>query len=319
MKRFSHLGLMLYLLTGLVAILLLLTLVKSPKKVTVFSPLPSYLTNFENKQVSTIDIWTPILEYIQASNYPNITAKSALLYDLTTKKVLLEKDSKLKLPVASLAKIMTAIVALENQKQDDKYIVRKEHLVGENSMGVGQGEILSLNELLYGLILSSGNDAAEVMAGNFRSGRSEFIKAMNEKVKSLGLSNTNFTNPSGLEGDGKQYSTAYDLLVMTNFALTNFPQFRKVVATVEYNIPQSKTHKAYYLFNETSLLTSYLGVKGVKLGFTPEAGYAMVTYLEYEEHKIIGILLNSQNRRQEMKDLLDFGLRSLGIVPPPHS
>lgn len=319
MKRFSHLGLMLYLLTGLIAILLLLTLVKSPKKVIVFSPLPSYLTNFENKQVSTIDIWTPILEYIQASNYPNITAKSALLYDLTTKKVLLEKDSQQKLPVASLTKIMTAIVALENKKEDDKYIVRKENLVGENSMGLEEGEILSLDELLYGLILSSGNDAAEVIAGNFRGGRFEFIKAMNQKVRSLALINTNFTNPSGLEGDGEQYSTVYDLLVMTNFALTNFPQFRKVVSTVEYNIPKTKAHKAYYLFNETSLLTTYPGVLGVKLGFTPEAGYSMVTYLEYEGHKIIGILLNSQNRRQEMKELLDFGLKSLGLTPPPHS
>jgi len=319
-QKFSRLGLILYLLTGLVAILLLLTLVQSSKKVTLFSPLPSYLTNFENRQVSTIDIWTPILEYFEGEILPPpLTAKSALLYDLTNKKALYNKNSKEKLPMASLTKIMTAIIALENRKEDDKYIVKKEHLVGENSMGIEAGEVLSLEELLYGLILNSGNDAGEVIANNFEGGRTEFIKAMNQKAKSLGLSNTNFTNPSGLEGDGEQYSTTFDLLIMTNFALTNFPEFRKTVATVEYNIPKTTTHKAYYLYNETSLLTTYPGVKGVKLGFTPEAGYSMITYLEYKGFRILGILLNSQNRREEMKSLLDHGLKLLGVEPPPHS
>lgn len=315
--KLSHLGLTLYLLIGLVAVILFLTL--DTKRIPVSSPVPDYLTSFKNQQVSTIDLWTPILEYIQSTvGYPNITAKSALVYDLTTSKVLFEKDPKEKLPMASLTKIMTAIVALENKKNDDRYFVKKENLVGENSMGLEPGEILSLDELLYGLVLSSGNDAAETIASNFKGGRLEFIKATNEKAKSLGLKDTNFTNPTGLEGERNQYTTTLDLLVMTNYALSNFPQFRKVVATAEYNIPQTKTHKAYYLWNETSLLTTYPGVKGVKLGFTPEAGFSMVTYLEYKGQRIIGIILNSQNRRQEMKDLLDYSLKTLGIEPPAH-
>lgn len=319
MKRISSLGLLLYLLTGLVAVLFFLTLAQGSKEVTVFSPLPSYLTNFENKQVSTIDIWSPIWEYFEGGlDSPVLTAKSALLYDLTNKKLLFDKNSKEKLPMASLTKIMTAVVALENKKINDNYLVKSEDLVGENSMGLEKGEIHSLENLLYGLILSSGNDAAEVIAQNFPGGRVEFIRAMNAKAKSLGISDTNFTNPSGLEGDGEQHTTTHDLLVITNFALSNFPEFRKIVATIEHSVEANRNHKAYYLVNETSLLTTYPGVKGVKLGYTPEAGYSMITYLEYENHKILGILLNSQNRREEMKSLLDYGLLILGIEPPLH-
>ena len=141
---------------------------------------------------------------------------------------------------------------------------------------------------------------------------------MNKKAQALGLSNTQFSNPSGLQGDGVQYTTAQDLLVITKYALENFPLFREVAASPEHTLPATSGHPEYYLLNETNLLTTYPGVKGVKTGFTPEAGMCLVTYLEYEDHKIIGVLLNSENRRQEMKDLLDYSLHSLGVEPPPH-
>ena len=284
------------------------------------SPLPSFLTLFKNGQVSTLNIWTPDFnsKTIKTVKSPEVSARASLIYDLTTNKVIYQKNAKEKLPMASLTKIMTSIVALENKKKDDKYFVSKEDLVGEDSMGLTAGEVLSLKELLYGLILNSGNDAAETLANNFSGGRTKFIEAMNNKAKSLGLSDTNFTNPTGLEGDGKQYITSYDLLVIARYALINFPLFNKVVSTFDYNIPQTKTHKAFYLENETNLLTSYPGVKGVKTGYTPEAGLCLVTYLDYGGHKIIGILLGSDNRRREMKDLLDYSLRSLEINPPAH-
>jgi len=284
------------------------------------SPLPSFLTLFKNGQVSTLNIWTPDFnsKTIKTVKSPEVSARASLIYDLTTNKVIYQKNAKEKLPMASLTKIMTSIVALENKKKDDKYFVSKEDLVGEDSMGLTAGEVLSLKELLYGLILNSGNDAAETLANNFSGGRTKFIEAMNNKAKSLGLSDTNFTNPTGLEGDGKQYTTAYDILVIARYALINFPLFNKVVSTFDYNIPQTKTHKAFYLENETNLLTSYPGVKGVKTGYTPEAGLCLVTYLDYGGHKIIGILLGSDNRRREMKDLLDYSLRSLEINPPAH-
>lgn len=249
---------------------------------------------------------------------PEVSARASLVYDLTTNKVIYQKNAKEKLPMASITKIMTSIVALENKRKDNKYFVAKKDLVGEDSMGLTAGEVLSLEELLYGLMLHSGNDAAETLANNFSGGRTKFITAMNNKAKSLGLSDTNFTNPTGLEGDGKQYTTSYDLLVITRYAVLNFPLFNEIVSTVDYNIPAAKTHKAFYLANETNLLTSYPGVKGIKTGYTPEAGLCLVTYLDYGGHKIIGILLGSDNRRQEMKDLLDYSLRSLEINPPVH-
>ncbi len=284
------------------------------------SPLPNFLTLFKNKQVSTLDIWFPDFnrKVEEPIKVPEVSARAFLMYDLATNKVIHEKNGKEKLPMASLTKIMTAIVALENKKKDDKYFVTSKDLVGENSMGLTAGEVLSLEELMYGLMLPSGNDAGETLANNFNGGRIKFIEAMNNKAKSLGLTNTNFTNPTGLEGDGNQYTTAHDLLVVTRYAILNLSFFNKVVSTFEYNIPATKTHKAFYLQNETNLLTSYPGVKGVKTGYTPEAGFCLITYLDYKGHKIIGILLGSDNRRQEMKDLLDYSLRSLGVDPPLH-
>ena len=286
----------------------------------MISPIPQFITLSNNEQVTLLDFWKPFVEtiYGDSGDIPHVTARSALLYDLTTNRTLFEKKSHERLPMASLTKIMTAIVALENPKSDNKYVVTQENIVGEDSMGLQAGETLTLKELIYGLMLRSGNDASEVLAANYYKGRDEFVEDMNKKAQALGLSNTQFSNPSGLQGDGVQYTTAQDLLVITKYALENFPLFREVAASPEHTLPATSGHPEYYLLNETNLLTTYPGVKGVKTGFTPEAGMCLVTYLEYEDHKIIGVLLNSENRRQEMKDLLDYSLHSLGVEPPPH-
>lgn len=282
------------------------------------SPLPDVFMLSENSQVTSLSFFLPFLQVGAFSQTPEISAKSALVYDLISQKTLYAKNPDQKLPMASLTKIMTAIVALENAKKDDKYRISQSDLVGENSMGLSAGETLSLEELVYGLILVSANDAAEALATNHKGGRQAFVEAMNKKAESLGLKNTNFTNPSGLEGDGDQHTSVYDFLVMTNYALSEFPLFKKVVATFRHEISQTNTHKAFFLENETNLLTTYPGVKGVKTGYTPEAGLCLVTYLEYDGHKLIGIILGSNNRRQEMKELLDYSLKELGVVPPPH-
>lgn len=320
MKKTIIFSIILLFITGLGYIGLKLYTEPLDKDASIVSPIPDFLTIFLNKQVSTLNLWLPSLEdkIIETFIKPDITATSALIYDIDTKKVLYEKNPKDKVPMASLTKIMTAIIALENKKENNRYIVSPKDLVGENTMGLEAGEILSLEELLYGLMLHSGNDAAETLANNYPLGRNAFLKAMNEKAKALGLSDTNFSNPTGLEGDGKQYTTTYDLVVITRYALINFPLFAKVVSTFEYSIPKTSTHKTYFLQNETNLLTSYPGVKGVKDGYTPEAGLCLVTYLDYKGHKLIGVILGSQNRREEMKELLDYSLKSIGIIPPPH-
>ena len=276
----------------------------------------------QNNQVSSIDIFSPSINYIEnfikGNPPPNLTSQSALVYDLTTQKVLYEKNPREKLPIASLTKVMTAIIGMENQKPDNKYFVTSSDMVGEDAMGLSSGETLSLEELLYGVFLHSGNDAAEAIATNYIYGRGAFIKAMNEKAASYGLTDTNFTNPTGLEGDGLQYSTAYDLLVISEHLL-QFPKALPIMSTFDYTIPASSSHPEFDLENETNLISSYPGVEGIKDGYTPEAGLCLMTYLNWDGHKIIAVILGSDDRRQEMKDLLDYSLREEGITPPNHS
>ncbi len=292
---------------------------KSDYRTTIESPLPKFLTN-AFPGVLGIDLWRPKIEDIKNadSKTPDLVTTAAISYDLTTDRLLYGKNIKTRLPIASLTKIMTAIVALENDDLNREIKIGKDAAsIGENTMGLSEGEILTMEDLLYGLILLSGNDASEAIAQGMPFGRENFVYLMNKKAEDLGLSDTHFTNPSGLEGDGKQYGTVYDLLVVSRYALKN-PFFAKIVSSVTHEVPYSDKHKYFYMFNETNLLTSYPGVKGIKTGYTTEAGLCLVTYLDYGGHKIIAVLLNAQNRRQEMKDLLDYSLRSLGVKPPPH-
>ncbi len=298
-----------------------LNLNSQPLQKITASPLPELLNKtFPAVLGVTNQYWQPV-NYIIENNKlksPVLTAGSALSYDLTSDRFLYEKNIKKRLPIASLTKIMTALVALENYDINHEFSVTKNAAnIGEDSMGLSQGEKLSLEDLLYGLILNSGNDSAETIAQGSNFGRSNFVYLMNQEAEQLGLSDTRFTNPTGLQGDGDQYSTVYDLLIMTRYALQN-SDFAQAASTYEHDIPKTSQHKAYTLYNETNLLTSYPGVRGVKTGFTDEAGLCLVTYLNYDGHRIISILLNAENRRQEMKNLLDYSLKSLGVKPPAH-
>ena len=286
----------------------------------IISPLPELIKHTFYSDAKAQSYWAPNLaEDISTLKKITVNSRAAISYDLTTDRLLFSENINTRLPIASLTKIMTAIIALENMKLDNKITISKEaSTIGEDSMGLSEGEILSVEELLYGLLLNSGNDAAEALAQGSGFSRDAFLHLMNKKAEDLGLFDTRFTNPSGLEGDGDQYSTVRDLLILTRYALQK-KEFTRIVATYEYNIPQDSNHKAYTLYNEANLLTSYEGVKGVKTGYTDEAGMCLVTYLDYGGHEIIAVLLNSENRRSEMKVLLDYSLKSLGVTPPPHS
>lgn len=284
------------------------------------SPIPDSLSKFFYPTSKTNSLWLPATKQLKNSSVkePTLLAKSAFSYDLTTNTVLFSKNSTEKLPIASLTKIMTAIVTLENLKSTDKVVVdSKAATIGEDSMGLTVGEKLTVQELMYGLFLNSGNDAAEALAEGSPFGRENFIYQMNKKAEDLGLSATHFTNPSGLQGDGKQYSTAEDLLVITRYALEK-PLIAEVAQLPYFFIPYTSDHKAFELYNETNLLTTYPGVKGMKTGYTDEAGLCLITYLEYRGHKIIAVILNSPSRRDEMIQILDYSLKTLGVTPPQH-
>src|SRR5581483_3271946 len=224
---------------------------KAPE-ISILSPLPSYLVN--SQLVQSLNIWKPANTHVlsKSTQKPVISAKAAYVYDITTDTVLYDKNSKERLPIASLTKIATAIVALESKKPDTSIqISAKAANVGEDSMGITTGETYTLEELMYGLVLHSGNDAAMAIAEGISGDVPTFVAHMNQKAKILGLTDTFFVNPSGLEEDPPlphEYSTAYDLAILTKYALS-LPLFAKVAATVEYDIPYTSNHKHIYLFN----------------------------------------------------------------------
>lgn len=264
------------------------------------------------------NIWFPEENVVETNQAPpEISATSAIVVDLTTNKTIYAKNIHNRQPIASIVKIMTAIVALEKKHLDDIFTVSQQAAeVGEDSMGITAGEKYTLEQLLYGLLLPSGNDASEAIAENVAGNRNKFIDLMNQKAKVLGLNDTKFVNPSGLDEDGiEQYSTAFDVAVITRYALVNFPIFRKIVSTKFYEISYSPQHKYLYLENQTNLLSTYPGVAGVKPGYTPQAGLCLVTLAENGGHQILAVILGSKNRREEMIKLLDYSFGFLGINP----
>lgn len=284
----------------------------------IASPIPELFESVLGKQASASDFWKPHFPDIVQKPELELTAQNVISYDLTTQKLLYAKAIDEKRPIASLTKIMTAVIALERMDMTEKFkISKKAAELGESTMGLTEGEVLAVEELLYGLMLRSGNDAAQTIAENSPYGEKGFVYEMNKKAEELGLTDTRFTNATGLQGDGDQHSTVKDLLVITRYALQN-AEFAKIASTYHYQLPANSEHKEFNLYNETNLLSTYPGVKGVKTGFTDEAGMCLVSYLEHKDHKIIAVVLNSKNRRQEMKELLDYSLRRLGENPPDH-
>lgn len=255
------------------------------------------------------DTWR-VGAFFGTSNQPLIAGKSAIVVDLSSDKVLYEKNSTQRLKIASLTKIMTAIIALEHKNLQDKiYVTRHAAYVGEDTMYLTTGEIYSVEELLYGLMLNSGNDAAYALADGIAGDSETFVKWMNQKAKELGLENTFYADPSGL--DDATYSTAQDLVKLTRYAYKN-TEFAKIVATLDKELT-SDSHKYLYLKNETNLLSTYPGVAGVKTGYTEEAGLCLVTYANNGGHQLIGVVLNSIDRKGDMVLMLNHAFSSVGV------
>lgn len=272
-------------------------------------PKSSYSKTFMSAAPLTLD--APELgEQFGTAEQPNIFGKSALMIDLNSNKVLFEKNSKQKMKIASLTKIMTAVVALEHKDINDKiYVTRHAAYVGEDTMYLTTGEVYTLKELLYGLLLNSGNDAAYAIADGVAGDSDTFVKWMNIKAHELGMKDTEFMDPSGLDDD--TYSTTGDLVKLSRYAM-KYPTFREMVKT--YNIEFiSDEHKYVYLENATNLLTTYPGVAGIKTGYTEEAGLCLITYASNDGHEVLGVVLNSTDRKGDMILMLDHGFNTLGV------
>lgn len=266
---------------------------------------------------TAINLWFPQVAEASDQNdkEPQLTAKSAYFVDINSGQVLFQKNPHIKLPIASLTKIMTAIVTVENHNFSDEILISDQAASMEpDHMLLKSGERLTVEELLYGVFLVSANDAAEALAENTAGGRESFIKEMNEKTKMLKMNDTLFINPSGLEEDGKeQFSSAYDVVLMSRYAIKQFPRLVDFSNTYHKTIPQTLTHQDYDMYSGINLLTTYPGVMGFKTGYTPEAGLTLVTLAQKEGHWVMGVILNSENRREEAKELLDYSFKKLGV------
>ncbi|MBI2598812.1 D-alanyl-D-alanine carboxypeptidase [Candidatus Curtissbacteria bacterium] len=261
------------------------------------------------KEARTLGVKDPGLPSLQLSS------KSAILVDFDSGETIFGKNPKERLPVASTVKIMTALIALENRKLEDIFTVSENaYRAGENSMDLSPGEKLTLRELLYGLILVSGNDAAVAVAEGVAGSEEKFVEMMNKRARELGLSDTQFVNASGLDLDGQeQYSTSFDMATIARYLWESQVLFREISQTYHWTLGASGEHKAFDLYSDTNLLTTYPGVKGIKPGFTWEAGMCLVTYAENEGKRLLAVVLGSSDRRGEMKELLDYGFASFGI------
>lgn len=233
-----------------------------------------------------------------------LTAKSAIIVDVSSKVAIFTKEPHARLSPASTTKIMTALVALKNYELDDILTVSNlDSLIGRN-MKLFEGEKISVESLLYGLLVHSANDAALTLASSYSSGIEEFIDSMNETANELGLFNTHFTDISGLDRPD-HYSTVRDLAHLTAYAMEDSILARMVGVS---GILVSDTSKKYWHKLETTneLIGKIPGLKGVKTGWTEKAGECLISYIERDNKKIIVVLLGSQDRFGETKKLIEW-------------
>lgn len=237
------------------------------------------------------------------AKYPILSAQSVMAVDLTSGVTLYEKDPNKALLPASTTKILTALVALDTYQPDQVLKVGKFNVDGQK-MGLVAGEEIRFDDLLNGLLIYSANDAAEVLARNHPGGRELFIALMNKKVKDLGLNNSHFTNPVGLD-DGAQYSTTRDLVVVAKYAMQN-PTFAQIVGTKEKMVKSVNGKIVHKLININKLLGEVPGVMGVKTGWTENARENLVTYIERDNRKVMTVVLGSSDRFGETKELIEW-------------
>lgn len=235
---------------------------------------------------------------------PPFSAREVFIKDLSTGTLLYQKDADAPIEVGSTAKIMTALVASSYYKQNSPLTVGEGSNISGSRIGLFGGEDLSFRSLLYGMLLSSGNDAAYTIAENFPGGVLGFVSQMNKKAKELQLTHTGFDNPVGFDSDS-QYSSARDLSVITEEALKD-STLSRIFATRETDIVSLDKKYTHKLSNLNKLLSQVSGVLGVKTGTTPESKENLVTLVERSNKRVLIVLLGSDDRYGETTQLIDW-------------
>lgn len=236
----------------------------------------------------------------------NLNAKSAIVFDRTYKKVLYSKNIHEKLPNASTTKVLTAIVAYENADMNDMVTVSKKAASTTGSrLGLRTGDKILLGDLMKGLLICSGNDAAVAIAEYVGGTEEIFCEMLNEKAKEIGANDTNFVTPHGLDRE-EHYSTAYDLALISDYAL-NIPYIANIVSKRNETVKINGNYKNLNTTNE--MLSTYSGANGVKTGYTGNAGRCLITSATSDNWQLISVVLGCDTKKFRTNDsikLLDY-------------
>ncbi len=247
-------------------------------------------------------------------------AKSSILIEPETKTIIYEKNANEKVAMASLTKMMGLIIIFE--KLDNGEIKYTDKVIASsNASGMGgsqiwleTGEKMSVDELLKGVIMASGNDAIVALAEYVAGDEETFVKMMNEKAKTLGLKNTNFVNVTGLDEEG-HFSTAYDLSLIATELMTHSDVFK--YTTVYEDYLRKNTDNKFWLVNTNKLIKTYKGADGLKTGMTDNAGYCMAVTAKRDNMRLLSIVLGEKEgkvRNKETEELLDYGFNQYEMI-----
>jgi D-alanyl-D-alanine carboxypeptidase len=236
---------------------------------------------------------------------PGVSAQSAVLMDQSSGRVLFQHNSQEKLPIASITKVMTAILAIESGNMNKTFTVSEEALRTEgSSIYLKAGEKMKLKDLVYGLMLRSGNDASRAIAEAVGGSESGFVLMMNEKARVLGMTDSHFTNPNGLENPD-HYSTAYDMALLTRYAMGN-AQFRKVVRTKIHRVPATNKEVARAWKNKNKMLRLYKYATGGKTGFTKKARRTLISTASKDDLNLIAVTLNDGDDWKDHQEMFEW-------------
>ncbi len=237
---------------------------------------------------------------------PSVSASAAVLIEATGGRVLLDVNAHTRLPMASTTKIMTALVALEHADVAQTVTVSEKAVgIEGSSVYLKAGEQLTLEQLLYALLLESANDAAAAIAVALAGDIDTFSEMMNETAARIGLTDTHFTNPHGLDDDN-HYTTAYDLALLSRYALQN-EAFVKITSTYKTTIPLNGTEGTRVLVNHNKMLKTYDGAIGVKTGYTRKCGRCLVSAAERDGVTMIAVTLSAPDDWRDHTAMLDYG------------
>ncbi len=264
--------------------------------------------------VFVISLLLSNIEAFSADDNVSVSADSAILICSDTGKVLYAKNEREKRPMASTTKIMTALLALEYSESDNKDVTITDEMIRTegSSMGLMPGYVISIENIVKGMMMCSGNDAANTLAYAVAGSKEEFSKLMNERAIQLGMNDTHFVTPSGLD-DGDHYSTAYDMAILGAYAMEN-KAFSNIVSQKSMKVKFVNPGEVRTYKNHNRLLSLYDGCIGIKTGFTKKAGRCLVSCAERDGARLVAVTLRAPSDWDDHQKMYDYGFSKVRNV-----